>query len=138
MGLSMLICPRECFCGNSLNLSPGDSGNALQPGFSLAETASCTGNPWEFCGTFQYQIVYTLRETPMISTDISNPFMPLGDANYNFSSVYTDLNNTGLFIDLWTGGPWMPGSMSVELCLFACADAGSPFPYTYAGLENGE
>jgi hypothetical protein len=135
----MLTCPRECYCGNQLNLSPGNPGNALQTNFSLAETASCTGNPWEFCGIYQYQIVYEVRGTLLTSGDISDPFTPMGDANYNFSSVYTDVDNTGLFIHVWTGGPWMPGGMSVELCLWQCAYGnGSPFPYTYAGLENGE
>jgi hypothetical protein len=77
----------------------------------------------------------------LVAANVTNPRISYGDANYNFSAVWSDWNNAGLFIhqseDL--------GAISVidvEACLYICYNdvtfQGVQGVCPYAGLEDAE
>jgi hypothetical protein len=114
------------------------NGNAIEPNVTLAESGgSCTGDPYEYCGNTQYMLVYPQRPVPLTPPDITNPWIPPGDANYKFSIVYQDAGATGLFGSPAPASTSSPSHINVEICLNYCATA-AVSKYQFAALENGQ
>jgi hypothetical protein len=131
---------RQCHCGNALNLEAGSPGNEGATGPPTPpQIGPCTGNPFEYCGAREYQLVYSRRSTPLTSGDIMNPWQAPGDGNYTFNSIWSDATNQSPFITPYSGMQVMVyGStdLGTQSCLSYCGNL-SP-QWQYAGLENGK
>jgi hypothetical protein len=94
------------------------------------------------CGDNAHYIVYDKRATPLVAANVTNPIIFYGDANYNFSSVWSDWNGAGLFTTELQGTVPVAAVIDGGGCLYYCYNDltynGVPTVYPYAGLEDGK
>ncbi|KAJ5034908.1 uncharacterized protein L3040_008176 [Drepanopeziza brunnea f. sp. 'multigermtubi'] len=137
-----------CTCASAIPASDGVTGIKQLDNVAATISGPCLINPYEYCGSAGFTLVYRVRTTFLTSGSISTPYIVPGNGQWSYDGLYSDPLRISPFVTRQDGLATtlvVRTQVDIGSCLASCGlnghllgDVyGQSTDFQYAGITSG-